>query len=145
MVSQHTGQAVEKAAAVVAHAARALAQLDAVLRFEMAARRILGPRKGHEGGVAALEQGMDAVSERRRQPPLGVDGQRRVGSASRPRDGDAGARLVVVRRPVRHQQAGRVVAAAQKHEQEARRRVRRSGPQARAVQDQGRGGECVAQ
>ena len=35
--AQHTGQAVEKAAAVVAHAARALAQLDAVLRFEMAA------------------------------------------------------------------------------------------------------------
>ena len=103
------------------------AALDAVLRFEVAARQILGAGERHERELALLPERQHRVLERRMQAP-----RHRV---VRPRERDGGAadwpgsgfgqrdrrpRLVVEVAADRNDDVGGVVAAAQKHEQELR-------------------------
>ena len=112
-------QPVQKARSVVAPPAQGLAQLDAVLRVEVAAREVVRARKRHKRELTLLVQRQHRFRQCRVQAPVGCE---RQGAAllPRPGDGDVGPRLVVVAAGRRHQQAGAVVATAQEHQQKAR-------------------------
>src|SRR5260221_14538009 len=72
-----------------------LAQLDGVLRLEVAARKVLGAGKGHEGRLPLLEERVDGSLERGVKRPVGIDRQGARAFASGARNGDVRPRLVV--------------------------------------------------
>ena len=118
---ERLGQAREEAGAVVARTVDRLPELDAVLGLEVTARQVVGAGEGHEGRLALLVEHADRVAHRRGERPVRVErqGPGRCGRIG-PRDREGRARLVVVAARIRDQQVGRVIAAAQEHEQEAR-------------------------
>ena len=116
------GEPAHEARTIVARAAGGLAELDRVLGLEMAARQIVGRAgKRHEGDLPLGPQRIDAVPQRRMQPPIRVQRQRRIriagvglGNAERrPRTCDRS-------RSNRHDDVGGIIGAAQEHHQQPR-------------------------
>mmetsp|Transcript_1050 Transcript_1050/g.2781 ORF Transcript_1050/g.2781 Transcript_1050/m.2781 type:complete len:295 (-) Transcript_1050:1016-1900(-) len=120
--AEHAGEPVHEAAAEVPRRVVRLAEFDVVLRLEMAARGVVGAGKGHKAGLALLPQRLDAVGQRRGQAPAVV--QRQGGALG---DRDVRPRLVVEAGGRGHQQIGRVIGAAQEHDEQPRR-AGRAGP-----------------
>ena len=57
------------------------AQLDAILRLEVAARQVVDARERHEGHLAGLDARVQRGLQRGHQRPVGVERERRVGAA----------------------------------------------------------------
>jgi len=139
---ERAGQPVHEARTVIARPLQGLPQFDAVLRLEVAARRVMRAGKGHEGDLAPLPQRMQAVAQGRVQAPIGVECEGRRGAAAGAWHGDGGPGLVVKAAAHGHQQVGGVVAAPQEHQQETRL-FRADGPELPAAQAQARAGQAL--
>src|SRR5260370_1360762 len=111
--ADHRHQPVEKSRLKVARTL-ALAELDGVLRLEMASAQVLGARERYESRLPVLVQPVDAVAERRMQAPFGSKRQDAF-----PRDRDVGTRLVIETVRDGNQDVRRVVAAPQENKKEA--------------------------
>src|SRR5579863_3586299 len=119
-------QACHEAGTEVARTAERLAEFDAVLGLEVTARQVLGAGEGYEGNLTLLIQGTERITQRWRECPVRVESQRAAADRRvRPRDRDRGPRLVVETAGVGDQRVGRVIPAAQEHQQKARAGGRR--------------------
>ena len=123
--AEHAGEPVHEARLVVAVALQRLAELDRILRLEVAPRGVVGAGEGHERGLLLREEGKHRIAQRGVEAPVGIERQRRIGGGARAGDRDVRALLVVEAARGRHEQAGGVVAAAQEDDQHARRRIGR--------------------
>src|ERR1700742_5118303 len=86
----------------------------------MTARQILRPRKRHESRLPLLVQRADGFAHGRSEGPFGIEGQSaNSGSCIGLWNRYVGTNFVVEAARVRNQQVRRVVAAAQKDEQES--------------------------
>ena len=94
-----------------------LAQLDAVLRFEVAARQVVGAAVRHKGEFSLLVERVKGVSQGGVQPPVGGEGQGAGQVGVGFGDGDVRPYLVIKATAHRGEHAGRIHAAAQKHYQ----------------------------
>ncbi len=113
-------EAAHEAGIEVAGPGEGLAQLDHVLRLEVAARQVPGAGEGHEGQLPLLPQGIEAVLQRGVQAEVGVQRQGGVGVLRvRARDLQGGAGLVVEVAGGGDHHIGGVVGAAQEHHQQA--------------------------
>ena len=118
---QRRGEARHEARAIVARALDVLPQLDGVLGLEMAARRVVRAGERHEGDLALLPQRQDGFAQRRMESPVAVERDRR-GRRRRigPGDGQRRTRGVVEVTAGRDHDIGRIIGAAQKHDEQAR-------------------------
>src|SRR5438445_467095 len=82
--------ATRRASASKPRALGGLAELDGVLRLEMAPAQVLGARERYESRLPVLVQPVDGIAERRMQAPFGSKRQDAF-----PRDRDVGTRLVI--------------------------------------------------
>ncbi len=117
---QFAGEPAHEAGAVVTRAADRLAELDGVLGLKMASAEIIGGAcERDEGDFPLVPQRIDAVAQRRVQPPVGVKRERRV-RVSHVGLGDGKRRPGVAIKIARHRDhhIGRVVSATQKHHQQ---------------------------
>src|SRR5205807_1582294 len=69
--AQHRRQPVEKSRLEAVRALGGLAELDGVLRLEVASAQVLCARERYESRLPALVQLVDSVAERRMQAPFG--------------------------------------------------------------------------
>src|SRR5258708_2426624 len=98
-----------------------LSKLDAVLRFEVAAREIVGAGEGNERGLSRGVKAADRGAQRRSKRPVRIERERRRRILPYGlRNGDVRSGFVVERARDGDDDVRAVVAAAQEHEQEAR-------------------------
>src|ERR1700726_3541371 len=98
-----------------------LPELDGVLRFEMAARQVVGSCKGDKQRLTARIKRRDGGPKNRGERPVVVECNRSVGSV-RTRwlcDSYIGPRLIVVGAGIRDHDIRAIVSAAQEDQQEA--------------------------
>src|SRR5882757_2280241 len=99
-----------------------LAQLDAVLCFKMAARQIVGSRKGNKQRLTARVKRRDRGPQNRGERPIGVECNRSVSSV-RTRwlcDGYVGTGFIIVRTGIRDHDVRAVISATQEDQQKTR-------------------------
>ena len=102
-----------------------LPELDRILRLEMAAAHIVGAGERHERDLARLPQRQHAVLQRRVQAPVGIECETRLGIV---RIGlaecDGGTGVVVEVAAGRRDDIGRIIGAAQEHDEQPAARLR---------------------
>ena len=87
MTVKNRSQAIKKSGLIVASRIDGLTKFNAVLRFKMAARQIVGAGERNEGHLLILKQGVDAVLQGGMQAPVAIECNGRMGVCARSGDG----------------------------------------------------------